>query len=89
MNIAERVSKVVARHFGTAKVSGLAHISDFPEADSLDLLELVMEIEDEFDEMIFDLSHDTRITMEITVDGISAIVKEKLDERNKYRSIEN
>lgn len=63
-----RVKKIVSEQFGMSisDVSGNAKICADLGADSLDALELVMAIEDEFDLYISD--DDTRLFSSMTVD---------------------
>jgi acyl carrier protein len=55
-DIAERVRKVVVEHLGVepAKVVDAAHFIDDLGADSLDIVELIMSLEEEFDLEITD-----------------------------------
>jgi acyl carrier protein len=75
-----RVKKIVSEQFGMsiADVRGDAKICADIGADSLDALELVMSIEDEFDLYISD--DDTRLFPTMTVDQAVEYVRGRLTE---------
>lgn len=75
----QRVKKVIAVHFGI-KEEQIIDNETFADqngftADSLDLIELMMEIEEEFDIMILDENADDLHTVDDYVKYLSKVVK--------------
>ncbi len=72
-DIAERVKKIVAEHLGVdeSKVIDSASFIDDLGADSLDMVELVMEFEEEFGCEIPDDAAEKILTVKDAIDYIS------------------
>jgi len=73
-DIADRVTKIVVEHLGVeeSKVVGNANIIDDLNADSLDVVELVMAFEEEFGLEIPDDAAEKLLTIKDILDYIKA-----------------
>ncbi len=71
--VEEVVKKVVAENLGAPmdKIQSTSHIQEDLGADSLDVVELVMALEEEFEMEITDEEAETLMTVEQIVDFIS------------------
>lgn len=71
--VEEIVKKVVAENLGASmdKIESTSHIQDDLGADSLDVVELVMALEEEFEMEITDEEAEKLMTVEEIVDFIS------------------
>lgn len=76
-NIEERVKKIVAEQLGVKQeeVQNSSSFLDDLGADSLDMVELVMAFEDEFNASISDEDAETITTVQNAIDFISAQAK--------------
>jgi acyl carrier protein len=74
VSILERLSGIIADRLGVAQESVTleANFKDDLNADSLDVVELVMEVEDEFDISIPDEDVEKLVTLKALVDYITA-----------------
>lgn len=75
--ILDKVMTLVADHFelDAAKVTGETNFTKDIDADSIDFVELVLEMEDEFGAEISDEDAEQLITVNNTVDYIAAHTK--------------
>ncbi len=73
-DIEERVKKVIAERLGAdeASIKNDSHFTDDLGADSLDLVELVMDFETEFDITIEDDEAEKITTVQTAIDQITA-----------------
>lgn len=79
MSVEERVVNIVCEHLAVSK-DQVARNTSFQEdigADSLDIVELVMELEEEFDIQIPDDQSEKIKTVGEAIDFIEAKIKEK------------
>lgn len=76
MSIEARVKKVISERLGTdeAAIKNEAHFIDDLGADSLDLVELVMDFESEFDITIEDEEAEQITTVQSAIDNVTAKV---------------
>lgn len=76
MSIEARVKKVISERLGTdeAAIKNEAHFIDDLGADSLDLVELVMDFEGEFDITIEDEEAEQITTVQSAIDNVTAKV---------------
>ncbi|ETD72897.1 acyl carrier protein [Pelistega indica] len=74
MDIEQRVKKIVAKQLGVseAEIKNESSFLDDLGADSLDMVELVMAFEDEFEASITDEQAETITTVQKAIDFISA-----------------
>lgn len=78
-NVAERVKKIVAEQLGlkAEEIKNEASFVDDLGADSLDTVELVMALEDEFEIEIPDEEAEKITTIQQAIDHIEAHLKDK------------
>lgn len=76
-NIEQRITKIVAEQLGVpeADVKLTQHLQDDLGADSLDSVELVMALEDEFELEIEDTVAEKLTTVQSIVDYLTPLVK--------------
>ena len=69
-SVSEAVIKVVSEQLGVNGVKAESHLIDDLRADSLDTVELVMEIEEQFDMEISDENAEKMLTVQNIIDFI-------------------
>ena len=91
-SVVNRVIKVVAFQLGIneSEIKPESHIVDDLGADSLDTVELVMEIENEFDLKIEDAEAEKLLTVQAIIDKVISEKPElawKIDPKGKIKSL--
>lgn len=76
-NVAERVQKIVSDQLGVKEVTNTSSFVDDLGADSLDTVELVMSLEEEFEIEISDENAEKITTVQDAIDFITRALKEK------------
>ncbi|WP_458365295.1 acyl carrier protein [Burkholderia pseudomallei] len=75
-NVEDRVKKIVAEQLGitVAEVRNDAHIANDLGADDLDAIEIVMNVEDDFDIVIDDAQAEKLETVQQVIDLVQSLV---------------